>query len=54
MVTELPTDIYLNVFQFIAHGHNGKYGDKIPALFITKSYSIQDFLVYSAVNGDRN
>ena len=51
-VDKLPTVELTNAFHFTTNDNNiGKYGDGIPAVYITKSGS---FLVCSAVNDDNN
>ena len=50
-VNKLPSATWTNVFHFTADADNGKYGDRIPALYIHKD---GHFLVCSAVNGNQN
>ena len=42
---------WTNVFHFTADGENGKYGDRIPAVFIHKN---KYFQFCSAINGEKN
>ena len=50
-VNKLPSSTWTNVFHFTADGANGKYGDRIPALYIHKDGYFQ---VCSAVNDNEN
>ena len=50
-VNTLPSATWTNVFHFTADADNGKYGDRIPALYIHKDGYFQ---VCSAINGNQN
>ena len=50
-VTKIPTSGFSNVFHFTAHGDHLRYGDRIPAFWISTQ---GQFYICSAINGDRN
>ena len=49
-VNKLPSATWTNVFHFTADADNGKYGDRIPALYIHKDGHFQ---FCSAVSGNQ-
>ena len=58
-VTKLPSVNWTNVFHFTADGNDGKYGNRIPTLFVNNDptafpHTDGFFQIGSAVNGEYN